>query len=207
MLTSTPGPNPHRHMIINNYCWTDQHQRDGIIESVDRKGLANERNGNFAQNAINAAGLLASNAGGHHGNNLGASGMGVPGYATSLSNHQHSIQREKRGCACKNSKCLKLYCECFSRGEYCGINCHCANCKNNGENEHIRAETISQILEKNPDAFRAKITANKNQGHLAQNSQMSQGGISVGAISAAPMNNILQEQRPNQPSINGDSNS
>ena len=70
---------------------------------------------------------------------------------------QQQILREKKGCSCKNSQCLKLYCECFSRGEYC-TNCHCANCKNNSENEVKRAETISNILDRNPDAFRAKIT-------------------------------------------------
>lgn len=162
MLTSTPAPNPNRHMNINNYCWTDHHQRDALID--DRIGHGNDRSANLGQNATPAASILASNHGGHLGtSNVGASALAAPGYAASLSNHQHSIQREKRGCACKNSKCLKLYCECFSRGEYCGSNCHCSNCKNNSENEHIRAETISQILEKNPDAFRAKITANKNQ--------------------------------------------
>lgn len=143
MLTSTPAPNPNRHININNYCWTE-HQRDAIIDPAERLGHGNDRSANMGQNATPAASILASNQGGHLGNNtVGASGLAAPGYAASLSNHQHSIQREKRGCACKNSRCLKLYCECFSRGEYCGLNCHCSNCKNNSENEHIRAETIS----------------------------------------------------------------
>jgi protein lin-54 len=68
----------------------------------------------------------------------------------------------KRGCNCKNSKCLKLYCECFSLGEYC-YNCNCSNCSNNAENEvnliqMYRTEAIQGILERNPMAFRPKIS-------------------------------------------------
>ena len=40
--------------------------------------------------------------------------------------------REKHGsfCRCKNSKCLKRYCECFERGVPCGDTCACENCEN-----------------------------------------------------------------------------
>ena len=63
----------------------------------------------------------------------------------------------KKNCNCKNSKCLKLYCECFASGEYCK-NCNCNGCCNNMENESVRKETISAILERNPNAFRPKIS-------------------------------------------------
>ncbi|KAL9681355.1 hypothetical protein QQ045_013138 [Rhodiola kirilowii] len=33
-------------------------------------------------------------------------------------------------CNCKHSKCLKLYCECFTSGTYCE-NCNCVDCHNN----------------------------------------------------------------------------
>ena len=39
-----------------------------------------------------------------------------------------------RYCNCKYSKCLKLYCECFSSGDYC-IDCNCVNCLNKLEFE------------------------------------------------------------------------
>ena len=38
-------------------------------------------------------------------------------------------------CKCRNSKCLKLYCECFASGIYCGPRCLCTNCENNFCNE------------------------------------------------------------------------
>ena len=36
---------------------------------------------------------------------------------------------EREKCNCKHSKCLKLYCECFRRGEYCE-DCNCKCCQN-----------------------------------------------------------------------------
>ncbi len=64
----------------------------------------------------------------------------------------------RKNCNCKNSRCLKLYCECFASGEYCK-NCNCNGCCNNIENESIRKETIATILERNPNAFRPKIAS------------------------------------------------
>lgn len=37
----------------------------------------------------------------------------------------------KAGCNCKNSQCLKRYCECFSRLKFCDSSvCNCKNCFN-----------------------------------------------------------------------------
>ena len=41
------------------------------------------------------------------------------------------IQPKFVGCNCKNSQCLKRYCECFTRMKYCDSSiCSCKNCFN-----------------------------------------------------------------------------
>mmetsp|Transcript_2670 Transcript_2670/g.6868 ORF Transcript_2670/g.6868 Transcript_2670/m.6868 type:complete len:693 (+) Transcript_2670:80-2158(+) len=62
----------------------------------------------------------------------------------------------RKSCNCKKSRCLKLYCECFSAGHYCD-NCCCLQCLNNLENEPKRQQAMDFVLEKNPLAFQSKI--------------------------------------------------
>ena len=59
-------------------------------------------------------------------------------------------------CNCKNSRCLKLYCECFRSGQYCD-ECHCSNCFNNSAHEALRQEAVEATLARNANAFRNKI--------------------------------------------------
>lgn len=75
-------------------------------------------------------------------------------------------QREKipvpdqpTSCNCKKSKCLKLYCECFQRQDYCDKSCHCMSCKNTKEHETERQGAIRAIRERNPDAFKTKLVS------------------------------------------------
>ena len=35
-----------------------------------------------------------------------------------------------KGCNCKRSKCLKMYCECYLAGLGCSDNCRCIGCEN-----------------------------------------------------------------------------
>lgn len=62
-------------------------------------------------------------------------------------------------CNCKNSRCLKLYCECFAAGFLCRESCRCASCGNNEERATERRSAIEAVLERNPNAFRPKIAA------------------------------------------------
>ena len=62
----------------------------------------------------------------------------------------------QKHCNCKNSRCLKLYCECFASGRYCD-NCNCLSCCNNSNHEAVRQAAVEAILERNPNAFRPKI--------------------------------------------------
>ena len=65
------------------------------------------------------------------------------------------------GCNCKNSGCLKRYCECFSRMKYCDNNCQCKSCKNNVKYEKERTEAIKLYLVKSPVSFK-KINMDLN---------------------------------------------
>ena len=65
------------------------------------------------------------------------------------------------GCNCKNSGCLKRYCECFSRMKYCDNNCQCKNCLNNIKYENERTEAIKVYLVKSPVSFK-KINMDLN---------------------------------------------
>jgi hypothetical protein len=60
-------------------------------------------------------------------------------------------------CACKTSKCIRLYCDCFASNLLCTGKCTCADgCYNNGapENTPTRTGAILTVLNAQPFAFR-----------------------------------------------------
>ena len=69
-------------------------------------------------------------------------------------------------CACKRSKCLKLYCDCFRFSKFCD-GCACNDCANKGTREEERTQAINVILERNPDAFKpiVKESSSTALGH------------------------------------------
>ena len=64
---------------------------------------------------------------------------------------------QQRKCNCKNSNCLKLYCECMGVGAYCGDSCKCRDCQNTFLHENTRRGAVETILERNPHAFRPRL--------------------------------------------------
>jgi hypothetical protein len=69
----------------------------------------------------------------------------------------------RRGCNCKKSQCLKLYCECFAAGDFCAAGCACANCVNTQADFGSVLAARGVVLSKNPAAFEEKVT--KREGH------------------------------------------
>lgn len=78
-------------------------------------------------------------------------------------------------CNCRKTKCLKLYCDCFAAGFYCGESCACQGCFNRPEYEDTVLETRQQIESRNPLAFAPKVmqpvtvspTSSKDIGNLS----------------------------------------
>ena len=69
-----------------------------------------------------------------------------------IENGKKKINKNLIKCNCKNSSCLKFYCECFANGKCCE-NCFCCNCKNKIEYENLRQEKYKKILSRNPKAI------------------------------------------------------
>ena len=84
-----------------------------------------------------------------------------------------SENREYQGCQkcnCKNSKCIKLYCECFRAGLYCN-SCNCLNCRNLPQYEEERKKAIAHISARNPSAFKPKfVIVDEKQNDLNNSS-------------------------------------
>jgi hypothetical protein len=72
------------------------------------------------------------------------------------------VNKPRKPCHCKNSQCLKLYCDCFANGEFCREGCQCHNCKNNVDHAEERARAIKICLDRNPHAFKPKVGPNKS---------------------------------------------
>ncbi|CAD5112235.1 DgyrCDS1464 [Dimorphilus gyrociliatus] len=67
------------------------------------------------------------------------------------------LRSSTKPCNCKKSRCLKLYCDCFARSEYCGSWCSCNGCMNTDEYPLQRDSATRACVERNPNAFRSKV--------------------------------------------------
>ena len=109
-----------------------------ISSNISNKKSINDSYSNLSQSIYN------SNSEENNKNNSGKHLI--------LENGKKQINKNLLTCNCKNSSCLKFYCECFSKGKYCK-NCLCCNCKNKEEFENIRQEKYKNIILRNPRAY------------------------------------------------------
>jgi len=77
-------------------------------------------------------------------------------------------KKKTRHCNCKNSKCLKLYCECLAHGEYCDDSCNCCDCSNNTQKEEVRAYALSLIMEKKPSILEGESLKKQNTSKIVR---------------------------------------
>jgi len=77
-------------------------------------------------------------------------------------------KKKTRHCNCKNSKCLKLYCECLAHGEYCDDRCNCCDCHNNVQKEDVRAYALSLIMEKKPEILEGESLKKQNRSKIVR---------------------------------------
>lgn len=76
-------------------------------------------------------------------------------------------KRPKKPCNCRKSRCLKLYCECFARQQYCD-GCNCDSCENSLQNETKRQFAVLKTLERDPDAFFRATATEPGEAKAAQ---------------------------------------
>jgi hypothetical protein len=82
------------------------------------------------------------------------------------------VLQKIRSCSCKNSRCLKLYCDCFSSSEFCDPRiCKCSNCQNNNKNKEARNAARAFCLSKNKNAFAIDKMTRKEQRDALLRSQ------------------------------------
>uniref|UniRef100_A0A914GTG5 CRC domain-containing protein n=1 Tax=Globodera rostochiensis TaxID=31243 RepID=A0A914GTG5_GLORO len=105
-------------------------------------------------------------------------GFSLPAFLSKppKSSKSRKLSTKRKPCNCTKSMCLKLYCDCFSNGEFC-LDCNCKDCHNNLEHEAERSRAIKQSLERNPSAFKPKIgVAAKSAGKTIDMERLHQRG-------------------------------
>ena len=64
-----------------------------------------------------------------------------------------------KGCNCKKSRCLKLYCECFAAQKNCTKECNCVECHNTMEHGEDKQGALTRIMAKNPFSLLRRTVA------------------------------------------------
>ena len=138
--------------------------RDFSFENDENKNINNIQNNNNSNNititnsikkkssneSYSALSQTINNSTENNNNNNNNNNISLGKYIY-LENGKRQINKDLIKCNCKNSNCLKFYCECFSNGKYCN-NCPCCNCNNKIEYESLRQEKYKNIISRNPKA-------------------------------------------------------
>jgi hypothetical protein len=69
---------------------------------------------------------------------------------------QDKKKKSFKGCNCKNTNCLRLFCECFRNLGYCSESCRCLNCLNNLKFKKARDFVVNKTQFINKNAFSNK---------------------------------------------------
>lgn len=54
------------------------------------------------------------------------------------------------GCACKNNRCIRKYCECFRNNLACSDRCSCSQCENKSGGNAIKPDSGMLVVADNP---------------------------------------------------------
>lgn len=75
---------------------------------------------------------------------------------TGITDSRPDQNKKKAKCKCKNSKCLKMYCECFATGNYCK-DCSCKDCHNIPEYKEESQKAKEHIVLKDPECYQRRV--------------------------------------------------
>ena len=71
-------------------------------------------------------------------------------------------------CNCRQSRCIKMYCDCFAKGKYCSASCKCVGCVNHSTNEASLHRSRQSISKRNPSAFSHKVSSQRGTRRHSQ---------------------------------------